>query len=244
MAACCEDKGCEVTALRERHARVLWIVLAINSLMFLVEGSAGILARSTALLADALDMLGDALVYGFSLFVVARSARWQAGAALCKGTFMLLFGLAVLGEAAHKALHPVMPVAETMGAIAALALGANLVCFLLLYRHRSDNLNMSSVWLCSRNDLIANVAVLGAAAGTFLLASRWPDILVGVLIAGLFLGSALRVLRQSVQALRTADPETLSGDVYTPVPAPAHPRLDVRDWDGKATRNPSPAKPS
>jgi cation diffusion facilitator family transporter len=202
MASCCEDKGCEVAALRERHARVLWIVLAINSLMFLVEGSAGILARSTALLADALDMLGDALVYGFSLFVVARSARWQAGAALFKGAFMLLFGLAVLGEAAHKALHPVMPMAETMGAIAALALGANLVCFLLLYRHRSDNLNMSSVWLCSRNDLIANVAVLGAAAGTFLLASRWPDILVGVLIASLFLASALRVLRQSTQALR------------------------------------------
>jgi Co/Zn/Cd efflux system component len=111
---------------------VLWTVLAINALMFLIEGTAGILARSTSLLADALDMLGDALVYGFSLFVVARSARWQAGAALLKGAFMLLFGLAVLGEAAHKAFHPVMPMAETMGVIGALALVANLVCFLLL----------------------------------------------------------------------------------------------------------------
>ncbi|MFZ0790941.1 MAG: cation diffusion facilitator family transporter [Chromatiaceae bacterium] len=211
MANCCEDKGCEVAALRESHSRVLWVVLVINAVMFLVEGAAGVLAHSTSLLADALDMLGDALVYGFSLFVVARSARWQAGAALAKGSFMLLFGVAVLGEAAYKTFHPVMPVVETMGAIAGLALAANLVCFLLLYRHRGDNLNMSSVWLCSRNDLVANVAVLGAAAGTFILASRWPDILVGVLIAGLFLGSALRVLRQSVQALRAAPEQTLQG---------------------------------
>jgi cation diffusion facilitator family transporter len=202
MANCCEDKGCEVVALRENHARVLWIVLAINASMFFIEGAAGILARSTSLLADALDMLGDALVYGFSLFVLARSARWQASAAFVKGAFMLLFGLAVLGEAAHKVFHPVMPVAETMGMVGSLALAANLVCFFLLYRHRGDNLNMSSTWLCSRNDLVANVAVLAAAAGSFLLASRWPDILVGCLIASLFLGSALGVLRQSVRALR------------------------------------------
>lgn len=202
MANCCEDKGCEVTALREHHARVLWIVLGINAAMFLVEGAAGILARSTSLLADALDMLGDALVYGFSLFVLARSARWQASAALIKGAFMLLFGLAVLGEAAHKVLHPVMPVAQTMGIVGGLALAANLVCFSLLYRHRGDNLNMSSTWLCSRNDLVANVGVLAAAAGSFLLVSRWPDIIVGGLIASLFLGSALGILRQSIRALR------------------------------------------
>jgi cation diffusion facilitator family transporter len=202
MANCCDDKGCEVAALREHHARVLWIVLAINAVMFLVEGTAGILAHSTSLLGDALDMLGDALVYGFSLFVLARSARWQASAALIKGAFMLLFGLAVLGEAAHKMFQPVMPVAQTMGIVGSLALAANLMCFSLLYRHRGDNLNMSSTWLCSRNDLVANVAVLAAAAVTFLLASRWPDILVGGLIASLFLGSALGVLRQSARALR------------------------------------------
>jgi len=201
MAGCCDDQGCELTALRAGHARVLWVVLAINTLMFVVEGTAGLLAHSTSLLADALDMLGDALVYGFSLYVVARSARWQAGAALAKGIFMLLFGLGVLGEALHKVLHPVMPVAETMGLVGALALGANLVCFLLLYRHRADNLNMSSVWVCSRNDLVANGAVLVAAAATHVLISRWPDILVGGLIAGLFLASALRVLRQAVQGL-------------------------------------------
>src|SRR6476661_7028790 len=110
MAHCCDDKSCEVTVLRESHSRVLWIVLAINFLMFMVEGLAGVVAHSTSLLADALDMLGDALVYGFSLFVVARSLRWQAGAALAKGAFMLAFGLGVLGEAIFKMVHPSMPV--------------------------------------------------------------------------------------------------------------------------------------
>ncbi len=208
MASCCDDKGCEVAALRANHARVLWIVLAINAVMFVIEGTAGILAHSTSLLADALDMLGDALVYGFSLFVLARSARWQAGAALFKGAFMLAFGLAVLAEAVHKVFFPVMPVAQTMGLVGALALAANLVCFTLLYRHRGDNLNMSSTWLCSRNDLIANVAVLAAAVCTALLASRWPDIAVGAVIAGLFLHSAWGVLQRSVRALR-APPEPM-----------------------------------
>jgi cation diffusion facilitator family transporter len=202
MTSCCDDKSCEVSALRERHGRVLWIVLAINAVMFVVEGAAGILAHSTSLLADALDMLGDALVYGFSLFVLARSARWQAGAALAKGAFMLLFGLGVLGEAIYKAFHPVMPGAATMGIIGGLALAANLACFFLLYRHRDDNLNMSSTWICSRNDLIANLGVLLAAGGSYLLVSRWPDIVVGVIIATLFLSSAVRVLSQAIRTLR------------------------------------------
>lgn len=203
MATCCEDKGCEITALRESHGRVLWIVLAINAAMFLVEGAAGLLAHSTSLLADALDMLGDALVYGFSLFVLARSARWQAGAALAKGAFMLVFGLGVLGEAIYKVFHPVMPGVATMGIVGGLALAANLVCFFLLYRHRGDNLNMSSTWLCSRNDLIANGGVLLAAAGSYFLSSRWPDIVVGAIIASLFFASSLSVLRESIRSLRT-----------------------------------------
>ena len=202
MASCCEDKGCETAALRERHSYVLWVVLAINAAMFVIEAVAGVVAHSTSLLADALDMLGDALVYGFSLFVLARSARWQAGAALAKGGFMLAFGLGVLGEALYKTFNPIVPVAGTMGLIGSLALMANLACFALLYRHRADNLNMSSTWLCSRNDLIANVAVLLAAVGTHALASRWPDILVGGLIACLFLRSAVQVLREAIIALR------------------------------------------
>ncbi len=203
MRDCCENKGCEITAMRESHGRVLWIVLAINALMFFVEGLAGFFAHSTALLADALDMLGDTLVYGFSLFVLARSSRWQASAALVKGGFMLAFGLGVMGEAIYKMLYPLMPNVEAMGVIGALALVANLVCFFLLYRHRGDNLNMSSTWLCSRNDLIANVGVLLAAGSTYALASRWPDIIVGVVIASLFLSSAYSVLRQSLLAVNT-----------------------------------------
>lgn len=210
MSNCCEDKSCEIAGMREQHSRVLWIVLAINASMFVVEGWAGLVAHSTSLLADALDMLGDALVYGFSLFVLARSARWQAGAALAKGGFMLLFGLGVLAEAGYKAFDPILPTTETMATIGALALAANLVCFFLLYRHRGDNLNMSSTWLCSRNDLIANVGVLLAAGGSYLLVSRWPDIFVGSIIAGLFLSSALKVLRQSIGVLRTPRMRTTS----------------------------------
>src|SRR5258706_4860281 len=135
MADCCEDKSCEIDAMRANHGRVLWIVLIINAVMFVVEGGAGLLAHSTSLLADALDMLGDALVYGFSLFVLARSVRWQAGAALAQGGFMLAFGLGVLGEAFFKMLHPVMPGVDIMGIIGGLALVANLVCFFLLYQH-------------------------------------------------------------------------------------------------------------
>jgi cation diffusion facilitator family transporter len=201
MAGCCDDKTCEVTALRARHRRVLWIVLAINAVMFLVEGLAGLFAHSTSLLADALDMLGDTLVYGFSLFVVGRSLRWQAAAAVVKAAFMLVFGLGVLAEAGYKVLNPVIPGVATMGSIGALALAANAICFTLLYRHRADNLNLRSTWLCSRNDVIANVAVLVAAGATYLLASRWPDIIVGCIIAALFLRSAFSVLRDATRAL-------------------------------------------
>jgi len=206
MADCCENKRCEIAVLRGSHGRVLWIVLAINAVMFVVEGWAGLLAHSTSLLAVALDMLGDAMVYGFSLFVLARSGRWQAGAALSKGGFMLVFGLGVLGEGIHKAIHPVVPAAETMGMVGGIALAANVVCFGLLYRHRADNLNMSSTWLCARNDLIANVGLLLAAGATYVLASRWPDIVVGCIIAALFLRSAFGVLSQATRALRQRGP--------------------------------------
>jgi cation diffusion facilitator family transporter len=202
MANCCEAKSCEIEALRGSHGRVLWVVLTLNAVMFVVECTAGLAAHSTSLLADSLDMLGDALVYGFSLFVLARSARWQAGAALIKGIFMLAFGIGVLLEAVHKMFVPVMPAVEAMGIVGALALVANLVCFFLLYRHRGDNLNMRSTWLCSRNDLIANTGVLLAAAGSYWLASRWPDMLVGLLIACLFLRSSATILGQSIRELR------------------------------------------
>jgi cation diffusion facilitator family transporter len=219
MASCCEDRSCEISALRERHARVLYVVLAINALMFVVEGTAGWLSHSTSLLADALDMFGDALVYGFSLFVLSRSSRWQASAAAAKGAFMLAFGVGVLAEAAYKIANPVMPNVAAMGYVGAIALIANLACFALLYRHRSDNLNMSSTWLCSRNDLVANLGVLLAAAASYFLVSRWPDILVGVTIAGLFLTSAFSVLRESIRALRAPPtPRPVAGPVRIKIP--------------------------
>lgn len=206
MQNCCENKICEVSALRGKHQRILWVVLAINASMFLIEGLAGIMAHSTALMADALDMLGDTLVYAFSLFVLNKSLKWQAGAAFFKACFMLAFGAAVMAEAVYKIFMPVMPQVEIMGVIGAAALAANAVCFLLLYTHRADNLNMSSTWLCSRNDLIANVGVLLAAAASYAFVSRWPDILVGLLIAALFTFSAVGIFRAALKQIKENPP--------------------------------------
>jgi cation diffusion facilitator family transporter len=204
MDDCCEQKGAELSRLQARHSHVLYAVLWINAAMFVIEGGAGLAAHSTALLADALDMLGDALVYGFSLFVLTRSNGWQAGVAFAKGGFMMAFGLGVLAQAAYKTIHPVMPGVETMGVVGGLALVANLACFLMLYRYRGDNLNMSSTWLCSRNDLIANLGVLVAAGGSYAFASQLPDVAIGLVIATLFLHSAWRVMTQSVHSLKMA----------------------------------------
>lgn len=204
MADCCNDKACEIEALRGRQSATLKTVLAINAVMFVVELAAGLIGHSVSLVADSLDMLGDALVYGFSLYVVARGARMKAKAALFKGLIMLGFGLFVLGQAIHRIAVPQLPVFEAIGVIGLLALAANGLCFWLLWRHRADDINMSSVWLCSRNDIIANVSVLFAAAGVWLTRSGWPDILIGLALAALFLRSALHVLRESVRELREA----------------------------------------
>lgn len=208
MADCCEDKACEIEALRGRQARTLKIILAINTVMFLVEAAAGLAAQSTALLADSLDMLGDALVYAFSLYVVARTARWKAGSALLKGLIQLGFGAAVLAIAVHRILTPVTPDAETIGGIGLLALAANGVCAWLLLSHRHDDINMHSVWLCSRNDLIHNLAVIGAGIAVALTGSRWPDIAVGLAIAALFLHTSVGVIARSLAALRAAPAPT------------------------------------
>jgi cation diffusion facilitator family transporter len=197
MDECCEAKSGELAALRGRQARVLKAVLAINAAMFGIEFSAGWLSGSTALLADSLDMLGDALVYGFSLYVLERSAAWRARAALSKGLVMLAFGVGVLIEAVLRARGGIAPAVPPMLGIGALALAANTLCFALLWRHRGDDINLRSTWLCSRNDLIANTAVLAAALGVAATGSLWPDLLVGVGIAALFLRGALAVLREA-----------------------------------------------
>jgi Co/Zn/Cd efflux system component len=202
MADCCNDKACEIEALRDRQSSTLKIVLGINAVMFLVELTAGLVASSVSLVADSLDMLGDALVYGFSIYVVARGARMKAKAAFLKGGIMAAFGLFVFGQAMYKIIIPHIPVFETIGVIGALALAANSICLLLLWRHRADDINMSSVWLCSRNDIIANVSVLCAGIGVWLTSSGWPDILVGLGLTALFLRSAVFVLRGAMMELR------------------------------------------
>lgn len=215
MASCCEDKSCEVTALREKHSRVLKVVLMINAVMFLLEGMTGWWANSTSLMADALDMLGDALIYGMSLYVLTKSLRQQAKVTLVKGVFMLLFGLFVLGDATYKLIHPVMPDVRMMGVIGSLALIANLGCFFLLYSHKEDNLNMSSTWLCSRNDLFANVGVLLAAGISYLFLSKWPDILMGTAIALLFLKSSWYVTQEALDAIMQPEPIIIEPKVHT-----------------------------
>lgn len=206
MASCCEDKSCEITALRDKHGRVLKIVLAVNAIMFLIEVTTGWLANSISLLADSLDMLGDATVYGMSIYALSQSSQKQAKVALVKGGFMLLLGLFVLADATYKLIYPVMPNVQVMGVVGALALAANLFCFVLLYTHREDNLNMSSTWLCSRNDLIANTGVLLAALAGYILISTWPDIIVGTLIASLFLKSSWSVSKQALHEMREPEP--------------------------------------
>lgn len=204
MAGCCENKSCELEALQQRQSSVLKMVLAINALMFVVEMTAGILSGSVSLVGDSLDMLGDALVYGFSLYVVARGARMKAMAALFKGGIMAAFGVFVLAQAIWKILVPQLPVYEAIGSFGVLALAANSLCLLLLWKHRSDDINMSSVWLCSRNDLIANSAVILAAVGVWFTASGWPDIVVGLGLAVLFMRSALFVLRGALAELKVS----------------------------------------
>ena len=156
-------------------------------------------------------MFGDSLVYGFSLYVLGRTAEWKAKVALLKGVIMALFGAGVLMEAIHKTITGIVPAADTMGVIGVMVLLGNGICFFLLYRHRSDDLNMRSTWLCSRNDIIANLAVLVAAISVKVLEASWPDILVGVAISVLFLRSALSVLRESISELQMIKSHTSLG---------------------------------
>jgi cation diffusion facilitator family transporter len=195
--SCCEAKTDELVLLRNQQARVLWIVLAINAVLFVVEFVVGWAARSTALLADSLDMFGDALVYAFSLWVLQRGSVWRARASLSKGLVQAAFGVLVLGQAAWKVGTGLEVDARAMGLMGLLALAGNTWCFYLLWSHRSDDLNMRSTWLCSRNDLIANSAVLGAAALVAVSSSPWPDVIVGVGIAALFLRTAVTVIGES-----------------------------------------------
>jgi Co/Zn/Cd efflux system component len=195
------DDCCEVREIPREQRRVLHVVLWINAAMFLTESVAGLLANSTALLADSVDMLGDAIVYGVSLYVLGRGVVWQARAAQLKGIVMAGFAVGVLVQVAAKIAQGLAPTVEVMSAVGVLALAANLVCLGLLWRRRGDDINMRSAWICSRNDVIGNAAVLAAAGAVAATGSPWPDIVIGLLVASVVGRSAVQVLREAGRAV-------------------------------------------
>lgn len=201
MSACCGTKV-EFDGVSADYRRRLWIVIALNAAMFATELVAGHLARSQALQADALDFFGDALTYGVSLAVLGASLRVRATAALAKGVSLAAMGLWVAGATLYRVFVTGMPEAEIMGAVGALALAANVASVALLARYKDGDANVRSVWLCSRNDAIGNVAVMVAALAVWGAASRWPDLAVAAIMAGLFLSSATQILRQGVAEYR------------------------------------------
>ncbi|WP_126172356.1 cation transporter [Altericroceibacterium xinjiangense] len=201
---CCSSKGSELELLAQ-HAdqrRVLQIVLAINAVMFFVEFGAGVLAGSAALMADAADMLGDALVYGVSLYAIGRSQQWKAGVALLKSAVILMLAIGVALNVWFKIRSGVPPSSTLMLTFGTLALAANLLCLRLLWRFRKQDVNMSSTVECSRNDVISNTGVLLAAGAVALFHSPWPDILIGAGMAVVFTRSAIRVALEALPQMR------------------------------------------
>jgi len=202
---CCTPPPLNLDAHRGNAAaqsRVLWAVLAINAVMFLVEIGAGLAAGSASLQADALDFLGDTANYAISLTVVGMPLRYRASAALAKGATMGLFGLWVIGTVIWHTVHGTLPSAFTMGAVGFAALAANAASFGLLWAYRGGDANMRSAWICTRNDVLGNLAVLLAALGVFGTGTGWPDVIVATIMAGLALQGANIVVQQSLRELR------------------------------------------
>lgn len=195
MAECCENKTCALDALKIKQSKTLKIVLAINLTMFFVVFTSGVFAHSTALLADSFDDLGDAITYALSLFVVYRSNQAKAKVALFKGYLMLAAGLLLIVQVVYYLLMPTLPIFKTMGMIGFVALIANIICLLLLTKHKNEDINMSSVWACSRNDIATNVSVIIAAGLVWLTQSHWPDIVVGLALAYLLIQSSINVIK-------------------------------------------------
>lgn len=206
-AHCCpEPTSCEAAPGPEdrRYRRALWIALAVNADMFLVEIVAGVTAGSVSLKADALDFLSDAANYAISLFVVGMALQWRARAALIKGLSLGAVGLWVAGTTIHNALIGSVPEAEVMGVVGFLALGANTGVAIMLFAFRRGDANMRSVWICSRNDAVGNVAVLLAALGVFGTGTGWPDVTVGGIMAVLAISGAWQIIRHAADELRVA----------------------------------------
>lgn len=200
--ACCSQHDDRNSPPGPRYRRVLWAALAINASLFLVEIVAGLAARSVSLQADALDFLADSANYAISLFVLGMALRIRAKAALIKGVSMGAFGVWVLGSTVWHALNGTLPEAETMGIVGFAALVANGVTFAILWAYRAGDSNMRSVWLCSRNDVIGNLAVLLAAVGVFGTGTGWPDVLVGAVMACLALQGAWQIAREALAEMR------------------------------------------
>jgi Co/Zn/Cd efflux system component len=211
MAACCEHSGCSTTKALNSPAwrRALWIALAINAAMFGAEIVAGLAAGSTSLQADALDFFGDAFNYAISLGVAGLALGWRARAAILKGATLGIFGLWVLGTVVWHSLAGIVPEAPVMGAVGVLALLANVGVAVMLYRFRTGDANMRSVWICSRNDAIGNIAVVLAALGVFGTGTGWPDVVVAAIMAGLALSGAGQIIRQARREL-TSRPATIA----------------------------------
>jgi Co/Zn/Cd efflux system component len=197
---CCAPETPEFTDTRYRS--VLWVALIINGSMFLIELIAGLMAGSVSLQADALDFLGDVANYGISIFVIGMVLPYRATAALIKGATMGLFGLWVIAATVFHALQRTVPHAVTMGEVGFAALVANAVVFAVLWTSRKGDSNMRSAWLCSRNDVIGNVAVMLAAVGVFGTGTGWPDVIVAAIMAGLGLQGAYQVIRHALEELR------------------------------------------
>lgn len=184
-----------------RYRRILWVILFINAGMFVVDIAFGVYAGSQSLLADALDFFGDAANYAISIYVLNKSIGTRARASLIKGYTLGVFGLWILGSTLYKALVTGMPQAEVMGMIGFMALIANVTCALLLYKYRDGDSNRESVWICSRNDAIGNIAVMLAAGGVFFTGTKWPDLLVAGIIATLALSGAWRIIKSAKKEL-------------------------------------------
>jgi Co/Zn/Cd efflux system component len=203
MAGSCCSANARFDGLEPRYKRVLWAVIAINASMFVIEVAAGHIAGSQALQADALDFLGDSLTYALSLAVIGRSVQARSSAAILKGLSLTVMGVWVFGSTAYHVLVLGVPRAEIMGVIGIMALAANVTSVLLLMRYKDGDANVRSVWLCSRNDAIGNVAVMGAALAVWGTASAWPDLLVAATMAGLFLMSSAQILLQAWREYRS-----------------------------------------
>ena len=206
MPGCCHDDHCSSAAKTALNSpawrRALWIALAVNAGRFLTEIVAGVAAGSASLQADALDFLGDAANYTISLGVAGIALAWRARAALLKGWSLLVLGLWVIASTGWHAYHGTLPSAEVMGVVGLLALLANAGVALMLYRFRGGDANMRSVWICSRNDVIGNVAVLLAALGVFGTGTGWPDIIVATIMAALGIAGGWQIIRQAAAELR------------------------------------------